>query len=285
MCGAGLSDQKQSTLGYERMTNPYLLEKDAVRFVQQILGTVPPFPDYYRRMKRVNSGGAKNSLPGPKPLDAPSFKSAMEKTPGVVLDLRRPEAFGGAHVPGAINIGTGPSLSMWAAWVVPYDRPIYLVGEDATDIAEATRSLIRVGLDDVQAYMKGGFRSWIEAGFPQAHLPQISVDELHGKGDSVLVLDVRGDGEWQSGHIAGAQHLMAGYLPEKIECVPRDRTVHIICGTGYRSSIASSLLMNRGICNVVNVVGGMTAWTRRRLPIATDRKLSPHTGAKVLTTA
>jgi hydroxyacylglutathione hydrolase len=275
MCGSGLSDQKQSTLGYERMTNPYLLEDDETRFVQQILGTVPPFPDYYRRMKRVNSDGAKSfagAFPGQKALDPVSFKTAIEKAPGVVLDLRRPESFGGAHIPGAINIGAGPSLAMWAAWVVPYDRPIYLVGDDATDIGDATRSLIRVGLDDVHAYLKGGARAWIEAGLPQAHLPQISVDELRAKGDSAFVLDVRGDGEWRSGHIDGAQHLMAGYLPTQADSVPRNGTVHLICGSGYRSSIAGSLLMNRGFTNVVNVIGGMNAWMRRNFPVATERK-------------
>jgi hydroxyacylglutathione hydrolase len=275
LCGSNLSDQKQSTLGYERMTNPYLLEKDETRFVQQILGSVPPFPDYYRRMKRVNSDGAKSfagELPGQKALDASAFKSAIEKSSGLVLDLRRPESFGGAHIPGAINIGAGSSLAMWAAWVVPCDKPIYLVGDDATDIGEATRSLIRVGLDDVHASLKGGFRSWIEAGLPQAHLPQISVDELHRKSDASFVLDVRGDGEWEGGHIAGARHLMAGYLPANIGSVPRDRTVHVICGTGYRSSIAGSLLMNHGFNNVVNVVGGMTAWNRRQFPVAKEQK-------------
>jgi hydroxyacylglutathione hydrolase len=54
--------------------------------------------------------------------------------------------------------------------------------------------------------------------------------------------------------------------------VPRTGTVHIICGSGYRSSIAGSLLMNRGFANVVNVVGGMNAWTRRNFPISTERK-------------
>jgi hydroxyacylglutathione hydrolase len=65
---------------------------------------------------------------------------------------------------------------------------------------------------------------------------------------------------------------MAGYLPARFEAVPRNGTVHIICGSGYRSSIAGSLLMNRGFTNVVNVIGGMNAWMRRNFPVATERK-------------
>src|SRR5437867_1601450 len=60
MCGAGMSAQASSTLGRERATNPYLDRSlDERRFVERLLGTVPPFPAYYRRMKRVNSDGAR----------------------------------------------------------------------------------------------------------------------------------------------------------------------------------------------------------------------------------
>lgn len=269
MCGAGMSDRPQTTLGYERLCNAFFHEKDEKDFVARILGNVPPFPDYYRRMKKVNSDGPKllNGLPGEKALSVAEAKKAIDGG-AIVLDLRRPEAFGGAHIPGAINIGGGNSLAMWASWVLPYDTPILLVGDAASDYEQARRALIRVGLDDVIGHLKGGVIAWIEAGMEQAHLPQISVEELHAKRDPYVV-DVRGDGEWNGGHIEDAQHLMAGDVPKRMAEIDKTRDVHVICGTGYRSSVASSLLQRAGYRSIFNVVGGMTAWRKRGLPVTT----------------
>jgi hydroxyacylglutathione hydrolase len=270
LCGAGMADRSQSTLGYERFCNIFMAERPKEEFVETILKTVPPFPDYYRRMKRVNSEGPKlfEGIPGGEAHTAREFRELITKLNPVIIDLRRPEAFGGAHIPGSLNIGAGQNISMWAGWVVPYDRPIVLVGEENTDIEQARRSLIRVGFDDIRGYLKGGLSKWIEAGFEQAHLPQQSVGELFEKLDEKpFVLDVRSNSEWKSGHIEGAVHIPGGELPKKVEEVPQNKPVHVICGSGYRSSIASSVLASAGLKNVINVVGGMGAWNAQDLPI------------------
>ncbi len=266
MCGAGMSDRPQSTLGYERLANLYFGMQQRDKFIETILATVPPFPDYYRRMKRVNSEGAKTlgGIPGGEALRPQQFRALADSPEAVVIDLRSAEAFGGAHIPNSLNIGIGPTFAVWAAWVVPYDRPILLAGDESTDVESARRALIRVGLDDVRGYLKGGVRAWIEAGFPQAHLPQVSADELRERlGRGAFVLDVRTKAEWEGGHIEGAQWLMAGDLPKQVDQLPREKTIHVICGSGYRSSISASVLRRAGFKEVVNVAGGMTAWNRR----------------------
>lgn len=268
LCGSGMSDRQQSTLGYERALNLFFHETDEARFVEFVLGTVPPFPDYYRRMKRLNSDGALplNMLSPGRILGAAEFKSGLKGTDGMALDVRRPEAFGGAHIPRSINIGGGQNLSMWAAWMLSPDQPIYLVGDDSAAYADAALSLARVGLDNVAGALKGGMKTWIEAGFAQAHATQASVEELAARLDRVLVLDVRSDGEWKSGHIEGAEHIMAGDLPGRFAQLPRDKEIYVICGSGYRSSIAASFLQKEGFTQVTNVVGGMGAWNHRELP-------------------
>lgn len=270
MCGSGMAaDRAQSTLGYERKFNPFFLEADKDAFVARILKNVPPFPDYYRRMKRVNSQGPKilRGLPGNAPIGLSDFQSALAGGATTVIDLRPPGAFGAAHVPGAFNIGAGPSLSTWAAWVVPYDQPIFLVGNDATDHEDAIRSLIRVGLDDVRGFLAGGIRAWIEAGIGWACIPQISVAEMQKRAtDGAFLLDVRSDGEWQLGHVKGATHIMGGDLPKRTAELPKDSVIHIMCGTGYRSSVAASVLARAGFRNIINVTGGMTAWNQQKLP-------------------
>jgi hydroxyacylglutathione hydrolase len=201
-----MAERAQSTLGYERFCNIFMADQPEEAFVDNILKTVPPFPDYYRRMKRVNAKGPKllEVIPGGEALSAREFREALKSLHAVLIDLRRPEAFGGSHVPGSFNIGAGQNLSMWAGWGVPYDRPVLLVGDEGTDMEGARRSLIRVGFDDIRGYLKGGMRSWIEAGFEQAHMPQESVMDLAANlPDSPFVLDVRSEAEWNSGHIVG----------------------------------------------------------------------------------
>lgn len=271
MCGAGMSDRPQSTLGYERRSSLLFAPQSKERFIDTVLAHVPPFPPYYRRMKRVNSEGPKMlGLPGGTALKPAGFQELRQRD-AVVIDLRRPEAFGGAHIPGAYNIGSGPNLPVWASWIVPYDRPILLVGDDSTNYEDARRALIRVGLDDVRGWLRGGMRAWIEVGLEQAHVPQMSVAELASElHKNLFVLDVRGDAEWASGHIAGARHIMGGEVPERLREIPRDETIHVMCGGGYRSSVAASVLRAAGYTQVVNVVGGMEAWKRSHLPLVTE---------------
>jgi hydroxyacylglutathione hydrolase len=265
-----MAQRPQSTLGYERFCNVFMEGREERDFIDAVLGSVPEFPDYYRRMKQVNAQGPGilERLPGGTALSPDEFEEHLRRLGAVVIDLRRPEAFGGAHIPGALNIGAGQNLSMWAGWVVPYDTPILLVGDEATDLESARRSLIRVGLDDIRGWLKGGMRSWIEAGLDQAHIPQVSVRELHEKlrSQDVLLLDVRSRGEWVTGHIDRAVHIPGGELPKRASEIPKESPVHVICGSGYRSSIACSVLKRAGARHVVNVVGGMTAWNAQSLP-------------------
>ena len=74
------------------------------------------------------------------------------------------------------------------------------------------------------------------------------------------MLDVRTDREWDAGHIAGAHHIHGGLLQERMEEVPRNPEVAVICGSGYRGSIAASFLKRAGYDRVANTLGGMMAW-------------------------
>jgi len=276
MCGAGMSDRPMSTLGFERTANPYLqkgLGRDA--FVEKILANVPPFPPYYRRMKTVNSQGLHtlDGLPGLKPIGVEGFKQLADSG-HVVIDLRDQLSFGGGHIPGAFGLGAGSDLSTWAAWVVPYDTPMLLVDRDASRIEEAVRALVRVGLDRVEGYLAGGMSAWTAAGLPQSHTPQLSPLDLQqrlARGEKFRVIDVRSDGEWNGGHIDGARHIMGGFLADRAaELENGNDPIAVICGAGYRSTVAASILERAGIGPVFNVTGGMGAWERAGLPTVRD---------------
>ncbi len=279
MCGAGMSGRPMSTLGFERAANAYLdpsLTEE--RFLDMLLGSVPPFPPYYRRMKRLNADGppALRGMPGLDAVAPRRFRTLLDEG-YVAIDLRPPSAYGGDHVPGAFSIALAPPLSTWAAWVVPYETPILLIGPDDSApaaISEAVRALVRVGLDDVAGYLRGGMTAWHEEGLPVARTAQISPAELHGareSGTRVALVDVRSDGEWDEAHVAGALHIPGGALAERIGEIPRDtERIAVICGSGYRSSVATSVLERAGLAgsvSVANVAGGMTAWRNAGLPV------------------
>ena len=82
--------------------------------------------------------------------------------------------------------------------------------------------------------------------------------------DLVLVLDVRQPAEWQAGHIPGALHVTGAELTRRVDDllagISSQRPIAVICGSGFRSSVAASVLKARGHQPVAHVLGGMTGW-------------------------
>lgn len=269
LCGAGMSERPESTLGYERATNPLFALKEP-DFVKEVLGSVPPMPLYYPRMKELNSKGASPlpTIPGNTPISAARLAQLVDEQHVMVLDLRRPEAFGGAHITGAVNIGAGQNLSLWAGWLLDASTPIVLVN-DSGDDELSRRALVRVGMDHIAGFLAQGMPAWIDAGLPFTRISQLSTDEAEQNSGGAQILDVRNDNEWYSGHIRSAMHISLGDLPSRSGELPKNSAIITVCGSGYRSSIAASLLAARGFESVASMDGGMTAWNRRTLPIVT----------------
>lgn len=268
LCGNDMSDRAESTLGYERTTNP-LFQLAEQAFVREVLESVPPMPAYYPRMKALNAHGASSVLPipGGRALSELEFADLAKEEDVLLLDLRRPEAFGGAHIPGAINIGAGQNLSLWAGWLLDPAKRILLVNETGVD-EESRRSLVRVGLDRIEGFLDKGMPAWIDAGLELARTTQLSTLEVQRHSEDALIVDVRSDKEWSGGHIAGARHIMLGDLTRSISSLPSGHPLIAVCGSGYRSSIAASLLARCGLPDLSSMHGGMAAWNRQNLPLA-----------------
>ncbi len=275
LCGKALGSRGSTTIGFERRFNEALQAREEPAWVASLLKGMPIAPPYFRRMKQINAEGPAvigTQWPGQRRFTA---KQVHGRTCEhcLIVDVRPKEAFAAAHIPGSINIPLGHNLPTWAGWVLPYDRPALIVADDPADVPEVVMHLLRVGFDDVQGYLEGGLADWEGHGYHLGRLETLSVHDLTArlKGDGPpFVLDVRTDSEWDAGHIAGAHHIHGGTLEERYAEVPRDRPVAVLCGTGYRASIASSFLKREGYHDVANVLGGMTAWKAAGLPIAKD---------------
>lgn len=271
LCGKAIGSRRSSTIGYERRFNPALQEKPEQQWVEALLDEMPLSPPYFKRMKQVNKEGPEiigPELPGQRRLSA---KQVHERVCNdcLIVDVRSKESFASAHIPKAINIPFGQNLPTWAGWVLPYDRPILVISDDLSQMGQVVTHLLRVGFDDVQGYLEGGIGAWEISGFPLSKLNTMSVDDLNKllKTEKQLtILDVRTEKEWNDGHIDGAVHIHGGTLQDRITEVPQDKPVAVICGSGYRASIASSFLKRHGFEDVSNVIGGMSAWKSAKLP-------------------
>jgi rhodanese-related sulfurtransferase len=80
-----------------------------------------------------------------------------------------------------------------------------------------------------------------------------------------LLIDVRTAREWSDAHIDGALNLPLSQLADHLGGLPRDRSLVVYCASGYRSSVAVSLLRREGFARVANLVGGVGAWEAARL--------------------
>jgi hydroxyacylglutathione hydrolase len=272
LCGRNISSETSSTIGQQRRFNYALQPMSREAFVALTTADLPEAPAYFARDVQMNreGPGALAELPAPPGL-APEDVAALQGAGAIVLDTRPAAEYGAGHVPGSVHMGQSGQLASWAGALLSPRTPIVLVAEDEDRIAEARTRLARVGLENVAGHLSGGIRAWDEAGKPLARTDQIAVDELHARlseGADLALVDVRRPGEWTAGHIAAAVHLPLHELERHAAGLDRERPVAFVCQSGYRSSIATSLLERMGFRKVVNVVGGMAAWTAANYEVA-----------------
>lgn len=266
LCGGNIGSRLSTTIGYERRTNAVLAEVDAKdEFVRECLrlDNLPAVPPYWQRMREQNLQGVPELGVLTEPPALGVQEVAQQQAAGaLVLDARQPEAFGGGHLPGALNVGLGSAFATWAGTVLPEQADVLLVLDDPADLWEVTWQLLRIGYRPPRGWLRGGMTGWRTAARPVQTTPQISVHELRDRliRDELQLLDVRQPAEWHAGHVAGASYITGAELPDRLDQVPDNRPLAVTCGSGYRSSVAASLIAHHGRTDVANVSGGMTAW-------------------------
>ena len=270
-CGRELGALPSTTLGFERVANWAFQFHDENSFVEEVLSGQPEPPGYFARMKTVNRSG-----PPPLPSLAPIREVGAHQiqdafhTGVTVVDVRSSASFAAGHIPGTMSIPMGTSLATWAGTFVPESRDIVLITDDDDRLSRARHTLALIGLDRVVAWAgQRALDEWQSEIGELERVEQVSVDAI-ANGDERTVIDVRGNAEWEEGHLPNARHYFLGDLVRQARDLPHDTPIAVHCHGGTRSSVAASLLQAQGFTNVANMSGGYRAWTEANKPVERD---------------
>jgi len=258
LCGKSLSSETWSTLGAQKATNYALKPMSKDEFIKIVASDQPQVPAYFPKSAERNLAGPASIEDLPKPKELSSDE--VSNFDGIVLDVRTAAEFGAGHVPNAINIGLSGKFATWAGTFIPVGTPLAIAANTSEQVDEALMRLARVGLETVS-----GFVLMSEYDGDVNSIEQTAVTDLRTQTDSQFV-DVRQPGEYGAGHAHGAINLPLNTLAKNIDKLDPTKPTFVICQSGYRSSLATSLLENAGFKSVCNVAGGTSAWIAADLP-------------------
>ena len=246
-CAATPTSGDSSTVGEQAKVNP-ALTRDEQTFVDELIAGLTAIPAWYSRMGPGNAAG-----PAPVDLSAPRQVDPAELAGRLaagewVIDLRTRTAFAAGHLPGALNFELAiANFVTYVGWLIPWGAPITLIGETEEQVAEARRELVRIGIDRLAGAAIGSPEA-LAAGRELASYPVSDFSGLAaalGSDPNLVVLDARRDDERAGGGVRGSRHIPIHDLPGRLDEVP-DGDVWVYCGSGYRASIAASMLARAG---------------------------------------
>jgi hydroxyacylglutathione hydrolase len=262
-----------TTIGQERLSNPFLQITDEDDFVHRATTGLPSYPAYYGSMRAVNKKGGRvlGGVPALEPLSPKAVREHL-KSGAVVVDVRPTPDYLEGHIENSYGIPLITPLITWAGWVIPFGTPIVLIARTASEREEATRQLIRIGYDDLRGYLEGGVQAWHASDLPLVHTRSVNAVELNdwlSQRDAPTVLDVRYNKEWHAGHIRAAKHVEAGSLREVAQSLlQEDRPLVVHCQRGNRSTVALSILEQKGYRNIYALEAGFQAWVQEGFDVS-----------------
>ncbi len=275
LCGKQLGDAAFSTIGEQRKYNYALQPMSREEFKQIVTADQPEAPAYFlhdailnRKNRPVLDDVMKEAV---RPLELEEVLM-IAREGGQLLDTRNAADFAGAHLRGSINIGLDGRYAMWCGSILDKEKPIVVIADEGRE-EEAIMRLGRIGFDHVQGFLRDGIRSLESRPELVGTLRRITAPALAERikeDDNLVVVDVRSEKEWRAGHIEGSINVPVNHLLERIGELPSDKTLAVHCQSGYRSSIACSLLERVGRGDLYDVVGGIKAWLKAALPVVEE---------------
>ena len=254
LCGKSLSKETWSTLGNQKQFNYALKPMSKEEFIKVVAADQPEVPAYFPVSASQNLKGSASLEDLPKPV---AFSTGeIENFDGVALDVRQNTEFGASHVPNSINIGLGGQFASWAGTLITIGTPIAIVAETEAQVDEAFMRLARVGIETVK-----GFILMKDFNGETKTVEQVSVEKVkENLSDEIQFVDVRRVAEHANGHAPQTINLPLDILSRELDRLNPNMPTYVICQSGYRSSLGTSILENAGFAKVYNVTGGTKAW-------------------------
>ncbi|MCZ2108666.1 MAG: MBL fold metallo-hydrolase [Dehalococcoidia bacterium] len=253
---AGACAERMGPLSVELGRNPALASPNFEAFRAVQVASPAPIPGYYRYMSPMNQAGPGvwGSVPKAAALE-PGMLDALAARGVHVIDARSRADFAAGHLPGTVSIEDDGSLLAYTGWVVPFNAPIALVTYDAAQAERLTIDLFRIGYEDVRGFLP--YAAWASEGRPLSRVEAVSprqvAETLASAGAPVI--DVRFSSEQDDLPLPGALRRPIDQVHEWIADAPDGAT--IVCASGYRSSVAASLLQARGRTVRACLAGGV----------------------------
>jgi hydroxyacylglutathione hydrolase len=272
LCGKALSKETVSTIGEQRRSNYALQPMTKEAFVDLVTADQPDAPAYFTFDAVLNSkerptlDETLTREVNPLTLD---HALALKEVGAQLLDTRDSAEFAAAHLAGSINVGLAGQYATWAGSVLSRDRPIVIIADPGRE-REAALRLGRIGFDHVVGYLDGGLASLAARSDLMATTERVSpalAAELLAGPHPPLVVDVRAAREHQQKHIDGSISLPLTHLTERLGELPKNRPLLVHCAGGYRSSVAASILQEKGFSQLQELAGGIAAWESAGLAI------------------
>ena len=263
-CGKNLSTDLWSTMGDQKQTNYALRAPDKATFVELVTEGQPPAPGYFVYDAILNRQEREllDETAMPTAMSYDEVTTAIAKG-AMLIDGREPEEFAHGHLRQAINVGLAGRYAEFAGSIVPSDVDIVLVADPGQEL-EGKNRLARIGFDRVIGYLAEPYEAMVQHRDDvevASRLTALAFNERMKEIDDIQVVDVRNPGEVAEGVIQGAIEIPVGQLPDRVDELDVTRPTVVYCAGGYRSSVAASLLRQRGFVDVSDLIGGYAAWT------------------------
>ncbi len=245
---SGGGDRTSGTISDERVENLVVTIDDEDEFVDRLLAGLSDHPAYYAHMSPLNLAGPFEArLDPPGPVDVDELRARLDAGEWIV-DLRTRTAYAADHLSGSIGIELDDPFSTYVGWLIPWGSRLTLLGATAADVAEAQLQLVRIGIDQLGGAGIGDLDDVVDD-LPRRSYPVSDFSglarELSRRPSEVSVMDVRRHDEWNNGHIDGAYNVALHELLTHLHHVPGGE-LWVHCASGYRASIAASLLDRAG---------------------------------------
>lgn len=244
LCGKGLSEQNNSSIGSEKVSNWSLQNLSEEEFVKELLSDQPFIPKYFPFDLAENKKGADvyatciSKVQQIKPVTCQGRANSLN--PDVLIIDSRPQGhFKKAHLKNAINLMDDTKFETWLGSIVNPNESFYLIAENENVLNQLIERIAKIG------YEKQITLAFV-MDYGNATMGLFDSEELKTNQDAYTIIDIRNHSEVKNNKIfANAIHIPLHELRERTNEIPVHKPIVVHCAGGYRSAAGSSIIKSK----------------------------------------